>query len=114
MQLQDRAWDNVDVEFFGELAVFGQVGLPMAAGIFETWVFGYPVEEMVLWEHGETGALFGDGADVADGFFVICFELHGLCCGVLAKACRDDHIQVAQVTIPLGAFVSRLPCELVP
>ena len=86
----------------------------MAAGVFETGVFGHPVEEMVLREHGETGALFGDGADVADGFFVICFELHGLCCDVLAQLCVDDDLQVAQVFIPLGAFESRLSCGWVP
>lgn len=86
----------------------------MAAGVFETWIFGHPVEEMVLWEYGETGALFGYGADVADGFLVVGFQAHGLCRGVLVRLCGDDKRHVAQLFVPLGAFVSRLPCELEP
>jgi hypothetical protein len=80
MKLQDRAWDDADVEFFGQVAVVCQIGLPVAARIFETWIFRYPIEQMVFWEHCEDGALFGDGADVGDGFLVVCFELHGLGC----------------------------------
>ena len=86
----------------------------MAAGVFEGWIFGYPVEEMVLWEHGERGALGGDVADVADGFLVVGFEAHGLCRGALAKLYGDDEMHVAQIFVPLGAFVSRLPCEMEP
>lgn len=70
--------------------------MPMAAGVFEAWVFGHPIEEVVLWKHGETGTLLGDGADVADGFLVVCFKLHGLCCDVLAKPCGHDNTHAAQ------------------
>ena len=86
----------------------------MAAGIFEVWVFGHPVEEVVFWEHGKRGALGGNGADVADGFLVVGFEAHGLWRGVSAQQCDDGKMHVQRVFIPLGAFVLRLPCGLVP
>jgi hypothetical protein len=57
--------------------------------------------------------LFGDGADVADGFFVVGFELHGLCYGILIRP-HDDAMCTVRMSIPSGAFVSRLSCELVP
>lgn len=42
MDLADGSWDDVDVEFFGEILVLGQVGERFSTGAHPVWVLGTP------------------------------------------------------------------------
>lgn len=62
--LTDRSRDNVDVKAPSKLLVSGDIFFGIDAGVFETWLFGMPAREMVLWEDSEVAASSGRGSDV--------------------------------------------------
>lgn len=51
MQLDDRAWDYVDVAFFGQRNVSVKVPLPVRAGFFKLLIVWDPIEQVIFWQY---------------------------------------------------------------